>query len=378
MFYLLITYLKRSGVSVGGFGVLHYITFRAALALIAAFVTGILIGPGIIRKLHKLKVGQRILKITKKDGVDLYAMHHKKQGTPTMGGIVILIAFIMPVILFCNLTNPLILMLVAMTVGFGLVGYRDDYLKLTKKNSKGLPARVKLLCQLGLGFIVGAFLVLKGQGIIYSLTSQTGGAHICFPFFKHWYPDLGLLFIPYAMLVVTAASNAVNLTDGLDGLAIGTVIVVAASYALIAYLVGRPDFSRYLIIPYVPGGGEIAIFLAAVIGAAASFLWFNAHPAQVFMGDIGSLTLGGLIGTIALLLKQEVLLILIGGIFVIEALSVIIQVTSYKLRKKRVFLMSPLHHHFEKLGLAESKIIARFWIVATILALAGLTTLKLR
>jgi len=378
MLYLLVTSLGQAGVDVSALGVFRYITFRSALALILAFFVAILVGPAIIRKLRKLKVGQPILEITGKDSVPMPESHMKKKGTPTMGGIMIVIGFLVPALLFCNLTEPLILMLLAITVGFGLVGYRDDYLKITKKNSKGLSARMKLICQLVLGAVVGLFLLYKGDGITYSLTSQTGGSHICFPFFKEWYPDLGWMIIPYAMLVMTATSNAVNLTDGLDGLAIGTVIVVAASFGILAYLAGRPDFSRYLIIPFVPGSGEMAVFLAAMVGAAAGFLFFNASPAEVFMGDTGSLSLGGLIGAIALFLKQEILLLIIGGIFVLEALSVIIQVTSYKLRKKRVFLMSPIHLHFQKKGLAETKIIARFWIVAALLALVGLTTLKLR
>jgi len=379
MIYLLISYLQRAGISPSCLRVVKYISFRAAMALIFAFAGGVILGPRIIRKLRQLKIGQQILVVTSKDGVNLPDKHRDKKGTPTMGGIIIVTAFLFPVLLFCNLTDPLILMLLAMTVGYGLLGYRDDYLKITEKKSDGISPRMKIFFQLLLGLIVGLFLKIKGAGIIYSLTSETGGTHLCFPFLKDWYPDLGWFFVPYAMLVVAATSNAVNLTDGLDGLAIGTVIIVAASYGVLAYLAGRPDFSRYLIIPYIQGGGEMAIFLAAIVGASASFLWFNANPAQVFMGDIGSLTLGGLIGTIALFLKQEVLLVIIGGIFVLEALSVIVQVASYRYRnKKRVFLMSPIHHHFEKLGIAEPKIIARFWIVSALLALVGLTTLKLR
>ena len=379
MLFLLVTYLQRAGVDISGLRVIKYISFRSAMALITAFTLGFLIGPGIIRMLRRLKVGQQIREIKSQDGIQLPDKHMDKQGTPVMGGIIIVIAFLAPVLLFCNLTDPLILMLLAMTVGFGLVGYRDDYLKITKKNADGLSARTKFICQLILGMVVGLFLKLKGDGIIYSLTSEAGGTHICFPFIKDWYPDLGWFFILYAMVVVTATSNAVNLTDGLDGLAIGTVIIVAVSYGVLAYLAGRPDFSRYLLIPYIQGGGEITIFLAAMVGGAVSFLWFNANPAQIFMGDTGSLILGGLIGTVALFLKQELLLLIIGGIFVLEALSVIIQVGSFKLRnKKRVFLMAPIHHHYEKKGIPEPKIIARFWIVATLLALAGLTTLKLR
>jgi len=379
MLFLLINYFQKTESLGGVFRILKYISVRAALALISAFISGIFFGPLVIKRLRKLKVGQQILEITSKDGVNLPNKHKDKKGIPTMGGVIIVCAFLAPVLLLCNLTDPLILMLLAMAIGFGLVGYRDDYLKIKEKKSDGLSPRMKFFCQLLLGLIVGIFMKVKGGSIVYSLTSQTGGTHLCFPFIKNWYPDLGWFYIPYAMIVITATSNAVNLTDGLDGLAIGTVIVVAASYAIVAYVAGRPDFSRYLIIPYVPGGGEVTIFLAALVGASISFLWFNANPAQVFMGDTGSLLLGGIIGTTALFLKQEIILLIIGGIFVLEALSVIIQVGSYKLRnKRRVFLMSPIHHHFEKKGLAEPKIIARFWIVAALLALAGLTSLKLR
>jgi len=379
VFYLLITSIQRAGIHISGLRVLKYITVRSALALICAFVVGLLIGPKVIRKLLQMKVGQPILEVTGKDGVQLPDEHKRKKGTPIMGGIIILVALIVPVLLFCNLTDPLVLMLISMMVGFGMVGYRDDYLKFTEKNSRGISGKTKLMFQLLLGLLVGLFLKFRGEGIFYALTGDTGGTHVCFPFVKNWYPDLGWLFIPYAMFVVTATSNAANLTDGMDGLAIGTVIIVAVSLSIIGYLAGRPDYSQYLIIPYIPGAGELTVFLAAMVGASTAFLWFNANPAEIFMGDTGSLALGGLLGTIALFLKQEILLVIIGGIFVLEALSVIIQVASFKFRnKKRVFLMSPYHHHLQKVGLAEPKIITRFWIVAAILALAGLTTLKLR
>lgn len=379
MLYLLITYMQRLGMRISALRVLKYITVRSAMALISAFVIGLIIGPKIIRILKEMKIGQPILQVDTKDGVQLPEEHQKKKGTPIMGGLIIVIALIVPVMLLCNLTDPLVLMLIAVMVGFGLVGYRDDYLKFTEKNSKGISPRAKMAAQLSLGFVVGLFLMVRGEGIVYSFTSESGGTHLCFPFVKSWYPNLGWLFIPYAMFVVTATSNATNLTDGMDGLAIGTVIVVASSLGFISYLVGRPDYAQYLIIPYVRGAGEITVFLSAMIGASVAFLWFNANPAEIFMGDTGSLALGGLLGTIALFLKQEILLVIIGGIFVLEALSVIIQVGSYRLRnKKRVFRMAPYHHHLQKLGLAEPKIIARFWIVAAILALVGLTTLKLR
>ena len=380
MFYVLITWLQGMGESIGAFRVLKYISFRSAISLLLAFIIGALAAPVIIRKLRRMKMGQQILKIEKSDGVSLPDKHNDKKGLPTMGGVIIVLSFLIPVILFGNISNPLVLMLISMTVGFGLVGFADDYMKIKgKDNSAGLSPKMKLVCQLLLGMVVGIFLKMKGDIIVYSLTSDTGGTHLSLPFIKDWYPQMGWFFVPYAMIVITATSNAVNLTDGLDGLAIGTVMIVAASYAVLAYLVGRPDFSQYLMVPYVNGAGEITVFLAAMIGASAAFLWFNANPAQIFMGDTGSLSLGGLIGTIALFLKQEILLFIIGGIFVIEAASVIIQVGSYRYRnKKRVFLMAPIHHHFEKKGIPEPKIIARFWIVAALLALAGLTTLKLR
>ncbi|MBN1902065.1 phospho-N-acetylmuramoyl-pentapeptide-transferase [Candidatus Sumerlaeota bacterium] len=379
MIFLLISYIQRLGNDIGGWGVFRYISVRAAFALIISFLNGIILGPPMIRQLRKLKIGQQILLVTSSDGVKLPDKHLDKKGIPTMGGVIIAAAFLFPVLLLCNLTDPLILMLISVSIGFGLLGYRDDYLKIKEKNSAGLSPRMKFIFQILLGLIVGVFMKVKGEAIVYSYTSQAGGTHITVPFIKGWYPDLGWFYILYAIFVITATSNAVNLTDGLDGLAIGTVIIVAASYGIVGYLAGRADYSRYLIIPYVPGGGEVAIFLAALVGASVSFLWFNANPAQVFMGDTGSLLLGGLIGAIALFLKQELLLVIIGGIFVLEALSVIMQVASYKFRnKKRIFLMSPIHHHYEKKGLAEPKIIARFWIVAALLALAGLTSLKLR
>lgn len=378
MIYLLINWLIRAGRDISFLNALRYISVRAALALILSFIIGVLIGKPVISWLRKLKYGQQIRKIDPSEGTPIPDNHLKKQGTPTMGGIIIIVGFIIPVILFCNISLPMINLLLVMTVGLGLVGYRDDYLKITGKSAKGLSGKKKFFWQLVFGAIAGLFMIYKGSDIIYSVVGKTGGAHIAFPFMKNWYPDLGWFFIPYAMIVVTATSNAVNLSDGLDGLAIGTVIVSAAGFGVVAYLVGRPDFSSYLMIPFVPGGGELTIFLAAMIGASAAFLWFNTNPAMVFMGDTGSLVLGGLVGTIALFLKQEILLLIIGGFFVLEALSVIIQVAGFKTRKIRIFKMAPFHHHLELCGWPETRIITRMWIVATILALIGLTTLKLR
>lgn len=358
--------------------VLKYITFRSAMALILAFVLSLVLGPIIIRKLAALRVGQQIRKIQKPDAPDLYVMHHTKAGTPTMGGLLIIASLLIPVLLLCSLQNDLVWILIIMTLGFGIVGFLDDWLKIKRGNAKGLRARIKLACQLGLGLGLGIYLYNAHLGIFYPYKGIEGNTFLCVPFFKDLYPNLGLFFIPFVILVITATSNAVNLTDGLDGLAIGITTICALSYGVITYLVGRPDFARYLLVPFIPNGGEITVFLGGVVGAGMGFLWFNAHPAQIFMGDTGSLTLGGLLGTIALLCKQEFLLFVIGGMFVLEALSVIVQVISYKSTGKRVFLMSPLHHHYERRGLAEAKIIARFWIISALLALFGLSILKLR
>ncbi len=378
MIFYIVEFFMRMDERLDFLRVLKYITFRSAMALILAFVLSLVLGPIIIRKLASLRAGQQIRKIQKPDAPDLYVMHQTKAGTPTMGGLLIIASLLVPVLLFCSLQNKLIWILIIMTLGFGTVGFLDDWLKIKRQNAKGLRARIKLTCQLGLGLGLGIYLYHAELGIFYPYKAIEGNTFLCIPFLKDLYPDLGLLFIPFVMLVITATSNAVNLTDGLDGLAIGITTICALSYGVITYLVGRPDFARYLLVPFIPNGGEITVFLGGVVGAGMGFLWFNAHPAQIFMGDTGSLTLGGLLGTTALLAKQEFLLLVIGGIFVLEALSVIIQVISYKCTGKRVFLMSPLHHHYERMGLAESKIIARFWIISALLALFGLSILKLR
>jgi phospho-N-acetylmuramoyl-pentapeptide-transferase len=355
-----------------------YITVRAASALVLAFLLSLLFGPWIIRRLGQLKLGQQIRKIRKENAPDLYAMHRSKEGTPTMGGVMIVFAILISTLLLCNLANAVVRFLILLTVAFALIGFVDDYFKISQRNARGLSPRVKLLFQILLGAAVGFYLFGSEMGVYYFYKNMPGSTHLCVPFVKDWYPDLGLGIIAMSMLVITASSNAVNLTDGLDGLAIGITIITALAFAIIAYIAGNVKFARYLLIPYVPAGGEMTVFLGAIVGAGAGFLWFNAHPAQVFMGDTGSLALGGMLGTVALLIRQELLLLIIGGVFVIEALSVILQVLSYKMTGKRLFLMSPLHHHFERMGLAESKIIARFWIIASLLALFGLSTLKLR
>ncbi len=371
MIYLLITKVLAKGIHFPGSNLFRYITFRAAAAAIIALLISIILGPSVIERLRQLKIGQYIRKIDPTKGPDLSQMHSTKSGTPTMGGVLILIAFFVPVILLVDLSNRLVVLSLIVTLWLGAVGFVDDYIKMAMRRSEGLTAANKFAGQLVLGAVVGFYLYQ------YPVIPK-GGTEIYFPFFKNLHPDLGWLYIPFAMLIIVGFSNAVNLTDGLDGLAIGCVSISALAYVVMTYLSGRADFTTYLNIPFIPKAGELTIIVAALVGAGMGFLWFNSHPAQIFMGDTGSLALGGILGIIALLIKQEISLIVVGGVFVIEALSVIIQVTSFKLRGKRVFLMSPIHHHFERAGLHESKIIIRFWIVSAILALLGLGLLKVR
>lgn len=361
-------------------GLISYITVRTALALITAFVISLVLGPSLIGVLRRKGMGARILKIRRKGAPDLSEMHGAKAGTPIMGGLLILAAVLASTLLFCRLDNRLVWVVVFASLALGAVGFYDDYIKVSLRDPRGIPARVKLIGQVLVGLGVGTFLCVSGNSldIVYHLTGEHGTTHLSLPLVKTWYPDLGWGIVLLAILVLVSTSNAVNLTDGLDGLAIGVTTIVAGTFLVVTYLVSRVDFARYLMFPYVPSGGELTVILGALVGAGLGFLWFNSHPAEVFMGDTGSLLLGGMLGTIALLVKQELLLVIVGGIFVVEALSVILQVGSYKLRGKRVFLMSPLHLHYQKKGLAESKIIARFWIVAALLALIGLATLKLR
>ncbi len=357
---------------------LQYISVRSALALAFAFCLSLLMGPHVIEWLRKLKFGQQIRKITKEGAPDLAAMHGQKSGTPTMGGILLAGSLLISVMLFAHWDNALVWVSIITIFGFGVIGFLDDYLKILKRNHNGLSAKMKLLGQIIMGSALAVFMMKANLRIHYMPTNTDGATHLVIPFIKTLYPGLGLLFIPFVILVVTSTSNAVNLTDGLDGLASGCVLICTTALAIVTYLVARPTYANYLLVPHVPGAGELTVVLSALIGASMGFLWFNAHPAQVFMGDTGSLTIGGLLGTIAILIRQEILLVIIGGIFVVEALSVIIQVTSYKTRGKRVFLMSPIHHHFERLGWPETRIVARFWIIAALLALFGLSTLKLR
>jgi len=343
--------------------VLRYITFRTIGAIITAFVICLLIGPKIIKWLEKNQVKQ----IIREDGPET---HFKKKGTPTMGGILILISLSISVILWSDMTNKYVYITLFTTLALGMLGFVDDYKKVKDRSSKGVSWKTKLLIQLIVGIIAGYFLYKDSN-------FNTGFAVPFFKFVeKYW--SLGFFMIPFVILIIMASSNAVNLTDGLDGLAIGPVMTTTAVYMIFVYSAGNVKIANYLQIPYVPGVGELAVFCGAILGASLGFLWFNAYPALVFMGDTGSLALGGAIAMLALLCKHPFLLILAGGIFVAEALSVLIQVISFKLTGKRVFRMAPIHHHFEKKGEFETRIVIRFWIVSVILALLTIATLKLR
>ncbi|WP_027184271.1 phospho-N-acetylmuramoyl-pentapeptide-transferase [Desulfovibrio inopinatus] len=345
----------------GLFNVFRYITFRSIAAFITALVISILFGPRVIRYLTELKCGQYIHE-------DVTA-HQCKAGTPTMGGLLIALALCLATLLWSDLTNGYVWLTLFVFLGFGAVGFYDDYLKVVKKKNKGLSAKDKFLIQTAVSFVATGILLINPE---YTTSLSV-------PFFKNFQPDLGFFYLPFAMLVVVGASNAVNLTDGLDGLAIGPTVVAAAMFALFVYVAGHTQIAKYLQVTSVPGVGEVTIFCASMAGAGLGFLWFNAYPAQVFMGDVGSLSLGGALGFIAVLVKQELLLMIVGGLFVAETLSVILQVGYFKFSGgKRIFRMAPLHHHFELKGIPESKIIIRFWILSILLALVALGTLKLR
>ncbi|GAB4391209.1 MAG: phospho-N-acetylmuramoyl-pentapeptide-transferase [Kiloniellaceae bacterium] len=347
------------------FNLFRYLTFRSGGAVITALVIAFLLGPRVIEWLRsKQGEGQPI----REDGPEGHLL--TKKGTPTMGGVLILISLTISTLLWADLTNRYVWCVLIVTFGFGGVGFIDDYLKLTKRSSDGLPGRLKLLIQV---------LICTGVALwISHIAPPEMDTHLAVPFFKGLLVNLGIFFVPFAVFVMVGASNAVNLTDGLDGLAIVPVMIAASCFALIAYLVGNTVFAEYLQVHYVPGTGELAVFCGALVGASLGFLWFNAPPAMVFMGDTGSLSCGGALGSIAVVTKHELVLGIIGGLFVLETVSVIVQVASFKMTGKRVFRMAPLHHHFEKKGWAEPTIVIRFWIIASILALAGLATLKLR
>jgi phospho-N-acetylmuramoyl-pentapeptide-transferase len=345
------------------FNVVRYITFRTAAAVVTALLLALVFGPRFIATLRRLSVGQNIREVGPQS-------HQVKAGTPTMGGLLILFAWLIPTLLWSNLENAFVWVAVLVTAGFGAVGFVDDLLKVRRRRNLGLSARAKFLLQVLVAAIAGALLT-QLPGNVFSPT-------LAFPFVKQLVVNLGLLYVPFVVFVLVGSSNAVNLTDGLDGLAIGAAGVAAATYALFTYVAGNRVVANYLQVPYVSGVGEVTIFCGALVGAALGFLWFNAHPAEVFMGDVGSLALGGGIGVVAVMAKQEILLAVVGGLFVIEALSVILQVGSFKLRGKRIFRMAPLHHHFELSGWAEPKIIVRFWILSLLFSLVALSTLKLR
>ena len=343
------------------FNVFRYITFRTIYSILTALLISFIIGPWLIKKLRVFQIQQVVRE-------DVPSRHMAKNGTPTMGGSLILAAILIPTFFWSDLTNPYVWIVLLTTLAFGILGFFDDYKKLRDKKGIGIRARYKFPIQVAIGLVVSFIL----------FNAIDHDSRLIFPFFKKVMPDLGDWYILFGMLVIVGSANAVNLTDGLDGLAIGPVLIASGTFMLFCYLAGNFRFASYLQIPFVKGSGELTILCGALVGSGLGFLWFNTYPAQVFMGDVGSLPLGAALGTIAVITKQEFLLVIVGGIFVIETLSVIIQVISYQVRKKRVFRMAPIHHHFELKGWAEPKIIVRFWIIGIILGLIAISTLKLR
>ncbi|HUS19768.1 MAG TPA: phospho-N-acetylmuramoyl-pentapeptide-transferase [Terriglobales bacterium] len=379
LYWVLYEWLFKSYPALSPFRIFRYLTFRTTFASLTALFMALFVGPYVIRKLREFQIGQYI----REEGPQA---HQKKAGTPTMGGVMIVISIIIPTLLWADLRNKFVWIAVLATVAFGGIGFADDYLKIVHKRNLGLTGRSKLMLQFLFAIVIAVVLVMLQAGGEYS-------THLVVPFFKKFRPDLIITsltgnpytwllaftpFIAFVALVIVGSSNAVNLTDGLDGLAIGCTVIAAAALTVLTYVSGHAVFADYLELPRIPQMAELTIFCGTMVGASIGFLWYNAHPAEIFMGDVGSLALGGAIGTVAVIIKQELLLPFIGGVFVMEALSVILQVGSYKLRKKRIFKMAPLHHHFELLGWSESKVIARFWIASLIFALFALTTLKLR
>ena len=350
--------------TISAFNVFRYITFRTAYAIMTALIISWLIGPYVIRLLRSLQVGQ----VVRDDGPQ---SHLSKAGTPTMGGVLLLTALGASILLWGNLKTPYVWLVLGTTLCFGAIGFCDDYLKTVRKSPAGLRAKYKFGTEIIVAGVMVALLLLISE-------DRGSVTRLSVPFFKDFAPELGWWYLPFAIFVIVGTSNAVNLTDGLDGLAIGPVIIATLAYTGLSYVAGNARFAEYLNILHVPGAGEVAVFCGSLLGASLGFLWFNSYPAQVFMGDVGSLSLGGALGMIAVLAKHELLLIIIGGLFVIETLSVILQVASFKLTGKRIFRMAPLHHHFEEKGWQEPKVIVRFWIIAITLALLSLSTLKLR
>jgi phospho-N-acetylmuramoyl-pentapeptide-transferase len=363
LFYLLHQVLYQR-TQLGVLNVTRYITFRTAASSLSALALGLALGPWMVRTLREFQIGQ----VIRAEGP---TTHRPKAGTPTMGGLLILTAALVPTLLWADLTNVYVWIAVLTTAGFGAIGFADDYLKIVRRSHHGLRPRYKLGYQLLVGAAVGGVLLALRHRGLYN-------TRLVFPFFKRASPELGWLYLPFAVFVLTAESNAVNLTDGLDGLAISVFAIAAAAYTALAYVVGNRVLADYLLITHFSQAAELTVFCGSLVGASLGFLWYNSYPAEIFMGDVGSLALGAALGTVAILIKQELLLVIVGGVFVLEALSVVIQVASFKLTGQRVFRMAPLHHHFELLGWSEPKVITRFVIVAIIFALFSLTTLKLR
>jgi phospho-N-acetylmuramoyl-pentapeptide-transferase len=376
MFYLLAEWIEKN-FNPSGFGVFQYITFRAAAAAITALIICFFVGPKIIRRLRKNLIGEQAKQELKEIG-----QHSGKAGTPTMGGIIVLLAVLLPTLLWANITNIYVILIFFITISLGFVGFLDDYLKVVKKYPNGLIGRYKIVGQITVGLIVGSVICFYPE--LFSKYFDKVNTLTTVPFLKNINFDFSLLYIPVVIFIITATSNAVNLTDGLDGLAIGTVGIAAFTLALLSYVSGNIEFSRYLNIIYLQGSGELTIFAFALVGAAMGFLWFNSYPAQVFMGDTGSLALGGALGGLCILIKKEFLLPIVGGVFFAETVSVIIQVMYFKYTKKkygegrRIFKIAPLHHHFEKSGWHESKIVVRFYILAILLAIITMATFKVR
>jgi phospho-N-acetylmuramoyl-pentapeptide-transferase len=345
------------------FHVFQYLTFRGILSALSALILALVLGPGMIRHLSSHRMGQ----VVRDDGP---RSHFSKAGTPTMGGTLILISVLLSTLLWCDLSNRYVWLAMIMTFGFGAIGYVDDYRKLVLKHSRGMPARQKYFFQSVLGLSAAFYLFFTA-----TLPVET---QLLLPFFKNIYVNLGAAFIVLTYFVIVGSSNAVNLTDGLDGLAIMPVVLISGALGVFAYVTGNVQYASYLAIPYVPGAGEMVVFCCALVGAGLGFLWFNTYPAQVFMGDVGSLALGAALGTVAVIVRQEIVFFVMSGIFVLETVSVILQVASFKLTGKRIFKMAPIHHHFELKGWPEPRVIVRFWIITFVLVLCGLATLKLR
>lgn len=348
---------------IGGFNVFQYLTFRTMVSALTALAISLLLGPTMIRQLSHHQIGQVVRELGPKS-------HLTKAGTPTMGGALILVAIVVATLLWCDLGNRYIWIVLGVVVSFGAIGWVDDYLKISERNSRGLSAGWKYLWQSVFGFLAAV--------VLFSAASTPAETSLIVPFFKEAALPLGIGFVVLTYLVIVFMSNAVNLTDGLDGLAILPTVMVAAALGLIAYLVGHMEFAAYLQIPHIAGAGELSVFCGALIGAGLGFLWFNAYPAQVFMGDIGALALGAALGVVAVVVRHEIVMLIMGGLFVVEAVSVIMQVVSFRLTGKRVFRMAPIHHHFELMGWPEPRVIVRLWIVTLVLVLVGLSTLKLR